>query len=60
MYRSPLDVDGYFQFVAPQFHHFVKDGESLGRIIWRRLYEIEGIYIEKDEDYEINVDKDSE
>lgn len=51
MYRSPFDVGGYYQFVAPQFYHFVKDNVNFGRIIWRRLDEIDGIYIDKDLDF---------
>ena len=52
MYKNPLSTDeyGYYQFVAPQFYHFEQDSKSLGRIIWRRLKEIDGIYIKKDEE----------
>ena len=49
--KNPLSTDeyGYYQFVAPQFYHFEQDNKSLGRIIWRRLKEIDGIYVKKDE-----------
>lgn len=52
-YKNPLSTDeyGYYQFVAPQLYHFEKNNKSLGRIIWRRLNEIDGIYIKKDEEW---------
>lgn len=48
MYRSPLDVDGYYQFVAPYRYSFYRNGEQLGKILWMRLNEIDGIYIDED------------
>ena len=50
MYKNPLSTDGYYQYVAPQFYHFEKDNQSLGRIIWRRINEIDGIYVKKDDE----------
>lgn len=38
------------QYVCVSGYHFVKDGENLGRIIWRKPTELDGIYIDKDEE----------
>ena len=35
------------QYVAPYGHHFIHNGQNLGRIIWTN--NVEGIYIDKDE-----------
>lgn len=48
MYRSPLDVGGYYQFVAPSRYSFYRNGEQLGKILWMKLNEIDGIYIDED------------
>lgn len=49
-YKNPLSTNGYYQFVAPQGYHFERDNQSLGRIIWRRLKEIDGIYVKKNDE----------
>lgn len=38
------------QYIAPLGYHFERDNQSLGRIIWRRLNEIDGIYVKKDDE----------
>lgn len=48
IYRSPLDIGGYYQFVAPYQYSFYKNGKVLGRILWLKLDEIDGIYTDKD------------
>lgn len=45
------------QYVCPIGWHFEKDGRNYGRIAWFSY--VDGVTIEKDEDYEINTDKDS-
>ena len=47
--KNPLSVGGYYQYVAPFDWHFTQNGRNLGRIIWRRDNELEGLYIDKDE-----------
>lgn len=44
IYKNPL-CD---QYVCPEGYHFVRNGESLGRIIWTKS--TDGYYTEKDED----------
>lgn len=39
------------QYVAPQGYSFYKEGRRLGRIIWLKQNELDGIYIDKDEAY---------
>lgn len=41
-YKNPI----YDMYVAPYGHHFVKDGQNIGRIIWTN--KADGITIEKD------------
>ena len=38
------------QYTCPDGYHFERDNQSLGRIIWRRLNEIDGIYVKKDDE----------
>lgn len=45
VFKNPYDN----QYVCIAGYHFCKDGENLGRIIWRKPTELDGIYIEKDE-----------
>ena len=51
MYRSPLDFGGYYQYVAPYRYSFYKDGKCLGRILWLRGIDVDGIYVDKDLDF---------
>lgn len=46
IYKNPYDD----QYVAPYGFHFVRDGINMGKIIWRKPNEIDGIYIERDEE----------
>ena len=46
-YRNPY----YNQFCSPYGYSFYKDGKCLGRIIWRKQSELDGIYIDKDLDF---------
>lgn len=48
LYRVPYDNNGCYQFVAPDYYCFYKNGERLGKIIWRKMSEIEGIYTDED------------
>lgn len=38
------------QYVCTHGYHFQKNNVNLGRILWLRQSELDGIYIEKDED----------
>lgn len=46
-YRNPY----YHQFCSPFGYAFYKDGKYLGRIIWRKQNELDGIYLGKDLDF---------
>ena len=46
IYKNPYDD----QYVAPYGFHFVRDGINMGKIIWRKPNELDGIYIERDEE----------
>lgn len=37
------------QYVCNQGYSFYKDGRRLGRIVWLRSNELNGIYVDKDE-----------
>ena len=41
---------GENQYVCVHGYHFQKNGRNLGRIIWLRSNELDGIYIERDEE----------
>lgn len=45
IYKCPWDN----QYVAPQGYSFYRGTERLGRIVWLRNHEVEGIYVDKDE-----------
>lgn len=50
---------GQWQYVAPDYYSFYDvNGKRLGKIIWRKMSEIEGIYIDKDDD-ETETEEDS-
>lgn len=39
------------QYCSPYGYAFYKDGKYLGRIIWRKQNELDGIYLDKDLDF---------
>lgn len=59
MYRTWNKMLGQWQYVAPDYYSFYDvNGKRLGKIIWRKMSEIEGIYIDKDDD-ETETEEDS-